>query len=254
MPGRTSAAAPTKSRPLVFAGLAASPLLVVIALRPFGLVLPGGLYLGLHSAMELLVASVAIATFTVQWFAAGTAVFREARSRFLAAALLAVGLLEAIHFLVFPGMPGFLGPASTERGIYYFLAARIWTVAPLLVALKMPPASEHALLRRRWLIPANLLAVAALVTIDFALPADRAWFFVEGKGLTPLKVGLDYAIAGAALLGAVLVLRQGARANGATTGGRRPRAQGRHFHHRPSAAGDGLRGDREPHVDPGQRP
>jgi signal transduction histidine kinase len=206
MPGSPAISAPRRIPPLAV-GLAIAPLVLAVVARPFGIVLPRTVYLGLHTAMELFVAAVAIATFVVQWFAAGTSVFREARARFLAAAFIAVALLEAIHYLVFPGMPGFLGPASTERAIYYWLAARIWTVAPILLALRMAPGSEHPLLRRRWLITANLLAVAALVAVDIALPADRAWFFVEGKGLTPLKQGLEYALAAAALAGVWLTLR-----------------------------------------------
>jgi signal transduction histidine kinase len=191
--------------------LALVPFIALAALsraeRP--LVLPDGFYLPLHVFFEAGIAAVALATFAVQWLAGGTQMFREARARFLGASFLGMGLLELVHLLVFPGMPGFLGPATVERGIYYWFAARIWIVVALLAVLWLEPGSESPFLRRRWLVPGALALVMVLIAFEVGLPPHRAWFFVEDEGLTPLKVGIEWALAAAAFGGAFLASRRG---------------------------------------------
>ena len=192
------------------AALATLPLLVLsgLELAGFRLDLPAALFLPLHATIEIAIGAVALATFAVQWFAAGTRPFTDARARFLAASFLAVGLLELFHLLVYPGMPGLLGPGNVERGIYYWVAARAWTLVPLLVMVRIRPDSDSPFLRRRWLVPSALLVVAALVALELSLPNDRAWFFDAGGGLTPLKRALEWLLATAAFGGSVMAYRR----------------------------------------------
>ncbi len=190
-------------------GLAPFVVLAGLALNEHPVTLPSDFYLPLHVAFEIAMSSVALATFAVQWLAGGTQMFREARARFLGASFLGMGLLELFHLLVFPGMPGFLGPASVDRGIFYWFAARTWILAALLAVLWLKPESESPFLHRRWLVPGALALVAALVVLETSLPVDRAWFFVAGEGLTPVKVGYEWALAAASFSGAFLASRRG---------------------------------------------
>ena len=194
----------------------AAPILLLLAVPPLHAPLPRDLYVPVHTILELLVVAIAFATFGVQWLAARE--FPEARARFLGPAFLAVGIFEALHLLAFPGMPGFAGPGTTERGIYYWLLARIWTVGALLVAVESARGGARTSLRRGALLAANLLAVLALVLIEVALPSSRALFFVEGQGLTPLKVAIEVLVGVAALLGAGLHARAARRGCGAASG------------------------------------
>lgn len=198
--------------------LAAAPLVLLVATGASRLRLAGSVYLPIHTALEMLVVSAGFATFAVQWFAASAGVFREARARFIGPAFLAVALLEIAHLLAFPGMPGFFGPSSTERGIAYWLSARIVTVAALLAAARIGRASESPLLRRGRLLAANLALVAVVVLVETSLPADRAWFFVEGRGLTPLKIAVEAGVGIAALVGAALHARRWWRTADAAAG------------------------------------
>lgn len=171
--------------------------------------LPQGLYVPGHTILELLVVASAFAIFGVQWLAAPE--FPEARARFLGPAFLAIGMFEALHLLAFPGMPGFAGPGTTERGIYYWLLARVWTVGALLVAVGRHREHARSSLRRGALLGVNLLAVLALVLVEVSLPPDRALFFVEGRGLTRLKVAIEVLVAAAAVVGAGLHARAARR-------------------------------------------
>jgi signal transduction histidine kinase len=190
----------------------AAPIVLLLAVPPLHAPLPRDLYVPVHTILELLVVAIAFATFGVQWLAARE--FPEGRARFLGPAFLAVGIFEALHLLAFPGMPGFAGPGTTERGIYYWLLARVWTVGALLVAVGSDRDGQRSSLRRGVLLAANLLAVVALVLVEVALPPARALFFVEGQGLTRLKVAIEVLVGVAALLGAWLHARAARRGAG----------------------------------------
>jgi signal transduction histidine kinase len=186
---------------------AAFPIAVLLAVQPLGVTFPKALYLPVHTALEALVVASAVATFAVQWFAAGAGAFREARARFIGPAFVGVAFLELVHMLVFPGMPGFLGPSTTERGIAYWLAARLLTVGALVAAARIQRGSENPLLHRGRLLLGILVLVAGAIGVEVALPAERSFFFVEGQGLTGLKIVLEAAVAVAAGVGALLHAR-----------------------------------------------
>jgi signal transduction histidine kinase len=193
--------------------LAAAPLAAGVAFaRPeLQLGWPPRAYLAVHTLVELAVAVVAFATFAVQWSAAG-ARLNDARARWIGSAFLGVGLLESVHVLAFPGMPGLVWlESSTERGIVYWLAARLWTVVALGVALAIPADAKARLLRRGPLLATTLAGVALVLALDHGWLAREPRFFVEGEGLTPLKKGLEVLVAAGALAGAVLYGRAARR-------------------------------------------
>jgi two-component system, NarL family, sensor histidine kinase BarA len=162
---------------------------------------PPAHYLAVHTIVETLVVVVAFATFAVQWYAAG-AHLNDARARFIGSAFLAVGLLETVHIVAFPGMPGLLWlESSTERGIVYWLSARLWTVGALLAVLAVPRDSESAALRRVPLLAFALGGVAAVLALDYAWISRQPLFFVEGTGLTALKKWLEALVAAGAFVG-----------------------------------------------------
>lgn len=168
---------------------------------------PARYYLTLHIVVETLVTVVAFATFAVQWYAAG-ARLNDARARFIGSAFLAVALLEIAHIVTFPGMPGLLSlTSSTERGIVYWLSARLWSVGALLAALVIPRTSDARALRRGPLLALTVGGVLAIVASDYLWISRRPLFFIEGEGLTPLKKGLEILVAGAALVGMVAYRR-----------------------------------------------
>jgi signal transduction histidine kinase len=183
--------------------LAALPLLALRGLSVHH-AWPAASYVPLHIIAEIAIVLVGFSTAAVQWYAAGARGLREARARFIGAAFLGASLLEAVHLLVFPGMPGLLGPSSVERGIYYWLLARGWMVGTLLASALIAPESEHPLLRRGPLLALNLAVAAAGIAVELNLPASPGLFFHPGSGLTRLKIGLEMCIGGAAGVGAAM--------------------------------------------------
>jgi signal transduction histidine kinase len=198
------------ARPWVRLSLWAAPLVVLEGLKLAGhrVDLPAAWFLPIHAIVEAAIMAMALATFAVQWFASGTRDFQEARGRLLGASFLGMGLLELLHLLAYPGMPGVFGTATVERGIFYWFAARIWILLALLVVLFLQPHNESRLLRRRWLVPLAVAVVIGLAVVDVALPGDRTWFYDPATGLTPLKVAAEWILAGVAFTGAWLASRR----------------------------------------------
>jgi signal transduction histidine kinase len=196
------------TRAAVALAIAGAPILALIAAQPYGLALPRAFYLPTHTTLEALVVCAALATFAVQWFAAGAGAFREARARFIGPAFLGVALLHLAHLLAFPGMPGFFGPSSTERGIVYWFPARFLATGALVFAARIDRESLLPVLGRRGVLLVSSLAfVAVTMVVELATPGRAPVFFVEGRGLTPLKGGLELVLVAASALGVLLHLR-----------------------------------------------
>jgi signal transduction histidine kinase len=183
--------------------LAALPLAVLRGLA-VNHVFPASTYLPIHALIEIAIALVGLATFAVQWYAAGEGSLREARARFIGVAFLGVAVLHAVHLLVFPGMPGLFGPSTVERGIYYWLIARAWMTGALVLSAFVAPGSEHPLLRRGALLTACALLLTVAVAVELGLPASPGIFYQPGSGLTPAKVAVEWIIALVAAGGAAL--------------------------------------------------
>lgn len=188
--------------------LAAAFLVAVAFIRgPLYVVLPGSVYLPLHTLAEVLAIVVGFAIFAVHWHVATSQRLRQSRALFLGAAFLSVALLDTLHILAFPGMPGLFQPGTTERGIYYWLTARLWAALALLVAAFLGPQTQHPLLRRWTLLVFNLLPVGLLVIADTTFLARADLFYVEGVGLTPLKRWAEIVIVTLSLVTAVFYWR-----------------------------------------------
>jgi signal transduction histidine kinase len=188
-------------------GLAAA---AVLALKLLGLrwAQPESSYVQLHTVVESAVALLGFATFAVQWYAAGVRGIGDARGRFIGAASLCAVILEICHLLVYPGMPGLIGPDSLERGVRYWLAGRFWTAGALVLVAFVPPRSDRLLLRR---LPLALLAAAcavAFVAWEATLPASAGLLYSSAEGLTAAKRALGILLVVLAGGGAYQHVRQ----------------------------------------------
>jgi two-component system, NarL family, sensor histidine kinase BarA len=195
------------SRPVYLVTLvSAVALAVVIALNSmFHIAFAAAVYVPLHTTMQIASIVVGFAIFAVYWSAPKETA--NARALFIGAAFLGVALIDTMHTLSYPGMPAFLSENSTDKSIFYFLFTRVWTVIPLLIALRIDPRTCTRPPCRWRLLALNLsLAATAFALVSFAsqiLPA----MFIPGEGLTPLKVGLEYAITALIVAVALLYLR-----------------------------------------------
>ena len=125
----------------------------------------------------------------------------------LIAGFTVVACCDLVHALTYDSMPPFLGPGSTARSIFFWLAGRSVELATLaLVALAWPPLRS-----RRVALAAGLAASVALLWVGSwhldLLPAT----FVEGSGVTPFKRAFEIALSAGFAAVALLFWRRARR-------------------------------------------
>jgi PAS domain S-box-containing protein len=190
--------------------LALAALLVAVWFAPYPVISEGfAQYVPFHTFMETFAVVVSMLVFAVGW----NAYVRE-RARnlvFLSCAFLAVGLIDFAHILSFPGMPDFVTPASNQKSILFWMAARLMD-ALALAAVALLPWKPFASPRARY-VPLSLCLVYTGAVYWLGLwHAD--WlptFFVPGKGLTPFKIGTEWTIIGIHLATVIALIWRGQR-------------------------------------------
>lgn len=153
--------------------------------------LAGEHYLVFHLFAEFSSIVVSFAIFTIGWYGYK----QRANTRTLALAIIffTVGTLDFIHAISFEGMPDFVSANSVGKSATYWIAARLVAATGLLLVPFIPEKAPPAWLRPRLLAIAALGMVGLLVSLlnyTDLIPE----MFVEGKGLTPLKNGLEYLV------------------------------------------------------------
>ena len=156
--------------------------------------------------MELLAIVVAALVFSISWHS-----YRSEQAgnlSLLACGYLAVALLDSAHLLSYHGMPDFITPSSVEKAIDFWLAARLSEALVLLgVALRAWRPLTHPQQRYQWLA-ATLGGVALMVYLRLYQPQLFPRMFIEGQGLTPLKIVMEWLVIGLLACAAVGLLRR----------------------------------------------
>lgn len=193
---------------LLILGWLAAVLLIVWLLPANSLLKTAGHWFPtwLHSCMELLAIVVAALVFSISWHS-----YRSEQAgnlSLLACGYLAVALLDRAHLLSYHGMPDFITPSSVEKAIDFWLAARLSEALVLLgVALRAWRPLTHPQQRYQWLA-ATLGGVALMVYLRLYQPQLFPRMFIEGQGLTPLKIVMEWLVIGLLACAAVGLLRR----------------------------------------------
>ncbi len=149
-------------------------------------------YLIWHNLAEFSSVVVSIAIFLLSWYSYEQTGNR--RDLFIGVAFLIVGAVDFMHTLSFPEMPAFVSPNSTGKAINYWLVARLTQAAALTCSGFIPTGRSP----RRFLRPALMIGALAFIAATFYVvtyvPQLIPPMFVPGQGLTPTKVGLEYAV------------------------------------------------------------
>ncbi len=158
--------------------------------------------LWLHTSAETFSIIVDMLVFGVAWNAYSDE--RPGNVLIVAVGLLAVGLLDLAHVLSYRDMPDFVTSSGTEKGINFWLAARFVSVITMLtVALRswQPFAHRHT---RYWLLSGSLALTVVIYWLGLFHQDVWPRTFIEGKGLTPFKIGVEYVLSAILLLTAAL--------------------------------------------------
>jgi diguanylate cyclase (GGDEF)-like protein len=162
-----------------------------------------------HTALELAAVVIAMLSFAVAWHAYDAR--RPANILILGCGLLCVALVDVGHLLSYLGMPDFITPSGPEKSITFWLYARLIAALALLVTAMRawPPLRSRT---PRLLLLGLSLAMAGLawwLALDF--PHFLPRMYIEGEGLTTVKIGLEYLVIGLLLVAGLQFHRQRAK-------------------------------------------
>jgi len=153
-------------------------------------------YLGIHTLLELLSAFIAFSIFSMVLLMRDG--LKEYHGKFLlyvGLGFLSIGGIDLLHALAYPGMPEIITPSSYQKSIV------LWMFGKYLVALIF----LFAIVRLRWgnynsLYFSQITWAINLVVVGIALMLSGPYLplipplYIEGQGLTPLKIYLEYGV------------------------------------------------------------
>ena len=151
-----------------------------------------------HTLVELFAVTVAIISAIVAWHT-----YALAKNQFLlllGCGYLFIGGLDLAHMLSFEGMP-FVENDAGNISLQFWISARLFESVLLLLA----PFFIHTKYRS-----SNLIMVMTSITLLMFLAIYQNWlpaFFIEGEGLTSIKIFLEYTII-LLLLGSLFTFRR----------------------------------------------
>jgi sigma-B regulation protein RsbU (phosphoserine phosphatase) len=116
------------------------------------------------------------------------------RSIIIACTFLAVSLLDLFHTFSYKGMPVFLTEASPDKATAFWTLARLTMSIGLFIATLIP--CEKKVKRSQqglWAVMTIIYSVYWLLSVSYHIDLFPP-LFIEGQGLTPLKIYLEYSV------------------------------------------------------------
>lgn len=157
-------------------------------------------YLLFHLCAELFAVAVAMTIFTIAWNTRDTN--QSPFLAFVGLSMPGIALLDLLHAIAFPGM-NVIGEVGANQSTQLWIAARglqaaVFLAAPLLTEKRLRTGDVL-------LIQAAVVACTLLSIFTFDIMPDS---FVPDVGLTPFKVGAEYAFSAAAVVACLLLCRK----------------------------------------------
>lgn len=163
-------------------------------------------YLPLHTTLEFVAIMAAFLVFATVWHTPSRQV--SASLVLIAAAFFSAGWLDLAHALSYKGMPDLVTPSSVQKGIAFWLAARLMVAVTLFGVSFSPQMAPPSKAMRNSMLAAffvvNLMVFGAVIFYETALPAT----YIDGRGLTGFKVAVEGFITGLLVLAAWRFYRQ----------------------------------------------
>jgi phosphoserine phosphatase RsbU/P len=158
-----------------------------------------------HNLAEISMVIAYMAIFLVTYYAYEQT--HQLRTILIGSMLLASGILEAFHMLSYIGMPAFfIDNTSSNR------ATTFWILSKLIFGLTFLVGSNvsnkiKCTVSKIYFSLASLLISLLLFIIATWYPSFLPAMYVEGHGLTPVKIFLEYLVMLMLLIGSILYFR-----------------------------------------------
>ncbi|MEO5933556.1 MAG: EAL domain-containing protein [Duganella sp.] len=151
------------------------------------------LFVFFHSAVEMAAVVISMMIFLTGYRAVLSA--RRSAVVLLGVAFLGVGLLDFLHILSYRGMPDALSFNDPQKSMFFWIAARLLGASALLAYALLPSAGMVGPIQKRLGLTLMLGLVGAIACVGLLQPHRISPLFVDGRGLTTLKIGLEWFVA-----------------------------------------------------------
>jgi PAS domain S-box-containing protein len=179
----------------VWVTLAAAVLLGGSFFLPLDLIfVPLHTYVPIHTTLEFLAMLIAGLVVATVWFTPTREVSPSAVV--IASALIATTMLDFLHVMSINGMGDFITPASSQKGIAFWIAARTCATTGFLVGAFIP---RSVIVQRKIRNRLGLGCMVLAAVVAYIVLAYESWapvFFIAGKGTTPLKATWEVVLSG----------------------------------------------------------
>lgn len=164
-----------------------------------------GHYLPLHAFLETCAVIIAILNFGIIWNSKPD--IAGSRLIIFGSIFAGIGLLDFMHMMSYEGMPDFVTPGSADKAIDFWLVAR-YLAAVAFLYLAMPMTIPRLSRKQQVVVLVGVLSFVAAVTLTVLFAHETLpQMFIEGRGLTPLKIGLEYGLVALFALAAFIFLK-----------------------------------------------
>jgi len=149
-------------------------------------------YVSWHTLLEVIAVSISFSIYSIGWHA------RTIKDidilSIVSAGFLSVAILDTAHLLSFSGMPGWITPSGGGKAIYFWFAARY---AATFIFLVIVFPNIYKRLGNRSTSYALLIALVFSTFVIWIVLGHREWlpvFLVPGRGLTPIKIIMEWGL------------------------------------------------------------
>lgn len=163
--------------------------------------LPMQHYLAFHTVLEFGAILAAFLVFATVWHTPTRQV--STSLLLIAATLLASGWLDFAHTLSFKGMPDLITASSVSKSLYFWLLARALVALTLFGVSFYPRMDPPSQSQRYRILAAYTVLNFILIGVVLAFEQDLPPVYVEGLGVTGIKVAIECGITGLLALAAL---------------------------------------------------
>jgi PAS domain S-box-containing protein len=149
-------------------------------------------YAMLHLMMEICAIVIGVLVFGVNYHQLSTQ--QPGRMVMVACAMLGAAVLDLGHAMSFPGMPDLVTPAGAEKGIAFWLPARLFIAATLALVAFLPYGPLRTPWLRVGLLGFYLSVAGAIFGLVLFAPETLPDTYMPGTGLTDFKIRAEILI------------------------------------------------------------
>ncbi|ABB14659.1 sensor domain-containing diguanylate cyclase [Carboxydothermus hydrogenoformans] len=163
-------------------------------------------YLGIHTFLELITVFVSFAIFSMVWLMREGLTGRSGRFLYVLGSLFfAVGWVDLLHALSYKGMPLFITESSYQKATFLWLYGRFIVAFAVIIASLHLWGSTRAVVRPWFIVFTDIVLIVIAFLFSTVYLKYVPPLFIEGQGLTSLKVSLEHLLMTLYGLGFLLV-------------------------------------------------